>query len=78
MVHRMGFRRPLFDPAAAQVYERWNPVSHVQNFRTPTLVIHGEKDFRVPYSQSLGLFNALQRRNIPSRLVVFPDEITGS
>jgi len=68
------FGGPYFDPAAAQVYERWNPVSHVQNFRTPTLVIHGEKDFRVPYSQSLGLFNALQRRNIPSRLVVFPDE----
>jgi dipeptidyl aminopeptidase/acylaminoacyl peptidase len=68
------FGGPYFDPAAARVYERWNPVSHVQNFRTPTLVIHGEKDFRIPYSQSLGLFNALQRRNIPSRLVVFPDE----
>ena len=68
------FGGPYFDPAAAQVYERWNPVSHVQNFRTPTLILHGEKDFRVPYSQSLGLFNALQRRNIPSRLVVFPDE----
>ncbi len=68
------FGGPYFDPAAAQVYERWNPVSHVQNFRTPTLIFHGEKDFRIPYSQSLGLFNALQRRNIPSRLVVFPDE----
>ena len=38
------------------------------------LVIHGERDFRIPYSQSLGVFNALQRRDIPSRLVVFPDE----
>jgi dipeptidyl aminopeptidase/acylaminoacyl peptidase len=68
------FGGPYFDPAAAQVYERWNPVNFVQNFRTPMLVIHGERDFRIPYSQSLGLFNALQRRGIPSRLVIFPDE----
>jgi dipeptidyl aminopeptidase/acylaminoacyl peptidase len=56
------------------VIERWNPVHHVARWRTPMLVIHGEKDFRIPYSQSLGAFNALQRRNIPSRLLVFPDE----
>ncbi|MGZ8282433.1 MAG: prolyl oligopeptidase family serine peptidase [Allosphingosinicella sp.] len=68
------FGGPYFDPRAAENYERWNPVRFVQNFRTPMLVIHGEKDFRIPYSQSLGLFNALQRRNVPSRLVVFPDE----
>jgi dipeptidyl aminopeptidase/acylaminoacyl peptidase len=68
------FGGPYFDPAAAANYERWNPVRFVQNFRTPMLVIHGERDYRIPYSQSLGLFNALQRRNIPSRLVVFPDE----
>lgn len=68
------FGGPYFDPAAAQNYERSNPVNFVRNFRTPMLVIHGEKDFRIPYSQSLGLFNALQRRGIPSRLVVFPDE----
>ena len=68
------FGGPYFEPAAAANYERWNPVRFVQNFRTPMLVIHGERDYRIPYSQSLGLFNALQRRNIPSRLVVFPDE----
>jgi dipeptidyl aminopeptidase/acylaminoacyl peptidase len=68
------FGGPYFEPAAAAQYERWNPVNFVQNFRTPMLVIHGERDFRIPYSQSLGLFNALQRRNVPSRLVVFPDE----
>ncbi len=68
------FGGPYFDPAAATQYERHNPVSHVANFRTPMLVLHGERDFRVPYSQSLALFNAHQRRNIPSRLVVFPDE----
>ncbi|HST36408.1 MAG TPA: S9 family peptidase, partial [Allosphingosinicella sp.] len=68
------FGGPYFDPRAAENYERNNPVNFVQNWRTPMLVIHGERDFRIPYSQSLGVFNALQRRNIPSRLVVFPDE----
>ena len=68
------FGGPYFDPAAARTYERWNPVNFVQNWRTPMLVFHGENDFRIPYSQALGVFNALQRRNIPSRLVIFPDE----
>ena len=68
------FGGPYYEPAAAANYERNNPVNFVQNWRTPMLVIHGERDFRIPYSQSLGVFNALQRRNIPSRLVVFPDE----
>ncbi|HEY5713515.1 MAG TPA: S9 family peptidase [Allosphingosinicella sp.] len=68
------FGGPYFEPAAAAIYERNNPVNFVQNWRTPMLVIHGERDFRIPYSQSLGVFNALQRRDIPSRLVVFPDE----
>jgi dipeptidyl aminopeptidase/acylaminoacyl peptidase len=68
------FGGPYYDPAAAANYERNNPVNFVQNWRTPMLVIHGERDFRIPYSQSLGVFNALQRRNIPSRLVIFPDE----
>lgn len=43
-------------------------------FKTPTLVIHGELDFRVPYTQSLEFYTALQRQQVPSRLVVFPDE----
>ena len=68
------FGGPYYEPAAAEAYERNNPVNHVANWRTPMLVIHGERDFRIPYSQSLGVFNALQRRGIPSRLVVFPDE----
>lgn len=54
--------------------EKWNPVNHVTKWKTPTLVIHGEKDFRIPYSQSLGVFTALQRQNIPSRLLIYPDE----
>jgi len=63
-----------WDPAARSTLQRWSPMNHVQNWRTPMLVIHGEKDFRIPYSQSLAMFNALQRRGIPSRLVVYPDE----
>jgi len=59
------------DPAA---FERWNPVNHVAQWKTPMLVITGEKDFRIPYTQGLASFTALQRRNIPSKLVVFPDE----
>jgi dipeptidyl aminopeptidase/acylaminoacyl peptidase len=59
------------DPAA---FERWNPVNHVNNWKTPMLVITGEKDFRIPYTQGLAAFTALQRRGIPSRLLVNPDE----
>jgi dipeptidyl aminopeptidase/acylaminoacyl peptidase len=57
-----------------EMYERWSPSRFVQNIKTPTLVIHGELDYRVPLEQGLGLYTALQRRGVPSRLVVFPDE----
>ena len=46
----------------------------MKNFRTPTLVSHGEIDYRVPVNQGLELFTALQRRNVPSKLLLFPDE----
>ena len=59
------------DPAA---FERWNPVLHVAKWKTPMLVVTGEKDYRIPYSQGLASFTALQRRDIPSKLLVFPDE----
>ncbi|RYG86914.1 MAG: S9 family peptidase [Alphaproteobacteria bacterium] len=59
------------DPEA---FEKWNPVNHVAKWKTPMLVITGEKDFRIPYTQGIASFTALQRREIPSRLVVFPDE----
>ena len=59
------------DPAA---FEKWNPVNYVAQWKTPQLVITGEKDFRIPYTQGLAAFTALQRRGIPSRLLVFPNE----
>ena len=58
----------------AELYEKWNPVNYVDNWQTPMLVITGEKDFRVPYTQGLASFTALQERQIPSQLLVFPDE----
>ncbi|WP_375272448.1 prolyl oligopeptidase family serine peptidase [Sphingomonas sp.] len=57
-----------------QAFERWNPVNYVDRWKTPQLAITGEKDFRIPYTQGLAAFTALQRHGIPSRLVVFPDE----
>jgi dipeptidyl aminopeptidase/acylaminoacyl peptidase len=58
----------------AETHERFNPANYVKEWRTPMLVTHGEKDFRVPYSQGLATFTALQRRGIESRFVIFPDE----
>ena len=55
-------------------YERWNPLLHVDKWKTPTLVVIGDKDFRIPYPQGIAAFTALQRRGIPSRLLRFPDE----
>jgi dipeptidyl aminopeptidase/acylaminoacyl peptidase len=55
-------------------YEEQNPLTLVGNWKTPMLVIHGGQDFRVPLTQGLGTFNALQRRGIPSKLLYFPDE----
>ncbi|HEX3677066.1 MAG TPA: S9 family peptidase, partial [Sphingomicrobium sp.] len=57
-----------------QEFERWNPVNFVKSWRTPQLVVTSERDFRIPYTQGIAAFTALQRRNIPSRLLVFPDE----
>jgi dipeptidyl aminopeptidase/acylaminoacyl peptidase len=57
-----------------EMYEKWSPSSFVKEFKTPTLVVAGELDFRVPYTQSLQLFTALQMQKVPSKLIVFPDE----
>ena len=55
-------------------YQKMSPSSYVTDFHTPTLVIHGEQDFRVPYTQGLELFTALQLQKVPSKLLIFPDE----
>lgn len=51
-----------------------SPHHYAQNFSTPTLVLHGEQDYRVPYYQGLAYYNTLRARAIPARLVFFPDE----
>lgn len=58
----------------ADLYTKWSPSTYAKEFHTPTLVIQGELDFRVPYTQSLQLFTALQLQKVPSKLLVFPDE----
>jgi dipeptidyl aminopeptidase/acylaminoacyl peptidase len=63
--------------ANPESYQKWSPSTYageLGKFRTPTLVICGELDYRVPYTQSLEFFTALQRQTVPSRLVVYPDE----
>ena len=55
-------------------YRKMSPSSYVQDFHTPTLVIDGELDFRVPYTQGLQLYTALQLQKVPSELMIFPDE----
>lgn len=57
-----------------RLYDRWSPLRHARHFTTPTLVIHGGQDFRVPVDQGLQMFTACQRQNIPSKLLYFPDE----
>lgn len=55
-------------------YNKWSPHKFAKNFNTPTLVTAGELDFRVPVDQSMQLFTALQLNNVPSKLIVYPDE----
>jgi dipeptidyl aminopeptidase/acylaminoacyl peptidase len=58
-------------PWTSETYERMSPSNFVKNFKTPTLVIGGELDYRVPYTQSLQMFTALQKMNVPSRLIIY-------
>ncbi len=63
--------------AKPELYKKWSPSDYagqLGKFKTPTLVIGGELDFRIPYTQDLEFFTALQRQGVPSKLVIFPDE----
>ncbi len=60
-----------------EAYRKWAAATYAAalgKYKTPTLIVAGEQDFRVPYTQSLEFFNTLQREGVPSKLVVFPDE----
>ncbi len=58
------------EPWTSEEYRRWSPSEFVKSFKTPCLVITGERDYRVPYTQSLAFFTDLQEMGVPSRLVV--------
>lgn len=55
-------------------FEKHNPVNFIKNWKTPMLVVHGALDYRVPLTQGIATFNALQRQGIPSQFLYFPDE----
>jgi dipeptidyl aminopeptidase/acylaminoacyl peptidase len=63
---------PAFQNPAG--YTKHSPLSFVRNWKTPMLVIHGGKDYRVVDTQGIATFNLLQRKGIPSKLLYFPDE----
>lgn len=67
----MGGENPYQDPEA---FDRFAPMRHIANWKTPALIIHGELDYRCPLGEALNLFEALQYHGVESELLVFPDE----
>lgn len=66
---------PWTDPARI---DRYSPSRYAASFATPMLIVHGEKDYRVPVTQGINLYGVLQGKGVPSRIVIFPDEGHGS
>jgi dipeptidyl aminopeptidase/acylaminoacyl peptidase len=61
-------------PAALDPYRKWSPALAANHFKTPTLVVHGQFDYRLDVSEGFQLFTTLQRQNVPSKMLYFPDE----
>jgi dipeptidyl aminopeptidase/acylaminoacyl peptidase len=61
-------------PWATEDYKKWNPMAAADKFATPELIVHGERDYRIPVEQAYLMFTLLQRKGVPSKLLVFPDE----
>jgi dipeptidyl aminopeptidase/acylaminoacyl peptidase len=57
-----------------ETYRKWSPHEYAKNFKTPMLVIHGQRDYRLDVSQGFDLFTTLQMEGIPSKMLYFPDE----
>jgi dipeptidyl aminopeptidase/acylaminoacyl peptidase len=57
-----------------EMYEKWSPVNAANNFKTPTLVVHGQLDYRIDVSAGIQLFSTLQTMGVPSKMLYFPDE----
>jgi len=60
--------------ANRDLYRKWSPHLHVTNIKTPTLVVHGQLDYRLDVSEGFQLFTTLQRLHVPSKMLYFPDE----
>jgi dipeptidyl aminopeptidase/acylaminoacyl peptidase len=67
----MGGEDPYANP---EQYDRYAPIRHIKQWKTPVLIIHGELDYRCPIGEGLNLFEALQYHGVDSELVIFPDE----
>jgi len=61
-------------PDAENPFRKWSPALSARNFKTPTLVIHGQLDYRLDVSEGFQLFTTLQRLKVPSKMLYFPDE----
>jgi dipeptidyl aminopeptidase/acylaminoacyl peptidase len=61
-------------PADQDPFRKWSPMRAIENAKTPTLVIHSQRDYRLDVSQGFELYTALQQRNVPARFLYFPDE----
>jgi len=61
-------------PVAQDPFRKWSPMLSIQSAKTPTLVIHSQRDYRLDVSEGFQLFTALQRMNVPSKMLYFPDE----
>jgi dipeptidyl aminopeptidase/acylaminoacyl peptidase len=66
------FKGTPYDNRAS--YEKWSPHQYAKNFKTPTLVIHDQRDYRLDVSEGLQLFTTLQMEGVPSKMLYFPDE----
>ena len=65
---------PYWESKNKEFYDKNSPHNFVKSWDTPMLIITGQRDYRVPYTQSLEAFTAAQAQGIPSKLLVFPDE----
>ncbi|EIW81008.1 alpha beta-hydrolase [Coniophora puteana RWD-64-598 SS2] len=63
-----------WDPQTKKLIEKYSPANHIEKWSTPQLLIHGSKDYRLPETESIGVFHTLQQLGITTRLVIFPDE----
>jgi dipeptidyl aminopeptidase/acylaminoacyl peptidase len=66
------FKGTPYDNRAA--YQKWSPHQYAKNFKTPTLVIHSQRDYRLDVSEGFQLFTTLQMEGVPSKMLYFPDE----